>query len=65
MSNKNEYTEEELIKSLEIIKGYCLSRNKNCVDCMLSNANDECLIYEYPHLWSLKPRTVVRLLTDK
>ena len=65
ITNNNDYSEENLMKALQIINGYCNNRNHRCEDCMLSNATDECLIYEYPYLWTINQRTVTRLLSDK
>jgi len=56
---------DSVIEALSTIKQFCDDRKHNCIDCPLSNMNDECLVYEYPYLWKVKPKTVVKLLSDK
>ena len=55
----------EVTDALSIISNYCISiRKKNCVDCPLSNIKNECLVYEYPYLWNVKQKTVVKLMQE-
>ena len=57
--------DENVVEALRTIKTLCDERKHVCEDCPLANMNDECLIYEYPYLWKIKPKTVVKLLEDK
>lgn len=65
LADNGEISLEEVSKALIIIHDFCNQRNRNCEDCPLSNFNDECLVYEYPHLWKVKSKTIVKVMQDK
>ena len=57
--------ENDVIEALKTIKQMCVDRKHICKDCPLSNMNDECLVYEYPYLWQVKLKKIVKYLSDK
>lgn len=64
-SANNSDFDENVIKALITIKDFCNNRHNKCEGCQLSNYEDQCLVYEFPHLWNVKPTTTVKFMSDK
>jgi hypothetical protein len=65
MAANNKIQIEQVTEALSTIYDFCNTRKHICEDCPLANLNDECLVYEYPYLWNVKPKTVVKIMHDK